>query len=284
MGIEKDLEIMDNYLANRLSGAERNAFENKLEADPALRSEYTSQQSIIEGIKKARIAELKNIMNNTPVPPAVGGSALTLKVAASILVIGAIGFGVYWFANEENEIPAEVEVTENTNPIAPTPSETEIEDQQNPEPEPTEAESEVTAHKEENRKANKPKTTPKAKQPKLDVFDPTKEVDEDQAVEVVAPIIPVEKQKASSLVVETDNTQKKYNFHYQFQDGKLILLGAFDTTLYEILEFFTEDKHTIFLYYTGKYYLLDENKAKPTPLHEITDNNLLKKLDAYRAN
>ncbi len=283
MGIEKDLEIMDNYLANRLSDADRTAFEQKLEADPALRSEYTSQQSIVEGIKKARIAELKNIMNNTPIPPAVGGSALTLKVVALIMVVGAISLGVYWFANEENEIPAEVEIAENINPVTPIPSEAEIEEQQNPEPEIAETETEVIPPKEENRKVNKPKTTPKTK-PKLDVFDPTKEGDEDQAAEVVDPIIPGEKQKASSLVVETDNTQKKFNFHYQFEDGKLILLGAFDTTLYEILEFFTEEKHTIFLYYTGKYYLLDENKAKPTPLNEITDTNLLKKLDAYRAN
>ncbi len=273
---------MDDYLANRLSDADRISFEQKLEADPTLKSEFASQQSFVEGIKKARIAELKNIMNNTPIPPAVGsGSVATIKVATFIVALGIIGFGIYWFATEDKL--NSTEIAEDVRTIEPTLTESEMEDTEKVEPESTETEVEVVAPKEENKISTKPKATPKVKQPKLDVYDPTKEVTEDQTAPDADPIIPGVK-KVSSLIVETDNTQRKYTFHYQFQDGKLILMGPFDSTLYEIMEFFTDDKRTIFLYYTGNYYLLDETKEKPTPLNSITDSKLLKKLELYRSN
>ncbi len=283
MSIERDLELMDDYLANRLSDADRISFEQKLGNDPALKSEYTSQQTFIEGIKKARVAELKNIMNNTPIPPAVGGSAVTIKVAAWVIALSVVGFGVYWFSSQEDQ--AATEIADQITPVDPPENQLQIiEDDQPTEVESAVTEVEVEAPKEESKSAYKPKVTPKVKQPKLDVYDPTKEVKQDQSTEAVNPIITGEKQKVSSLIVETDNSYKKYNFHYQFQDGKLILMGTFDTTLYEILEFFADDKRTLFLYYADQYYLLDERKAKPTPLAAIKDQALLKKLETYRAN
>lgn len=271
---------MDDYLANRTSDADKVSFEKKLDADPALKSEFNSQQSVIEGIKKARVAELKNIMNNTPIPPAAGTSAIVTKVAAWVITLGIVGFGVYWFSQEEDQ-PTK-EVTEEINPVLPQENEVEVvENQQTPVAEPVETEAETLTKKEEKSKVNKPKT---AKKPELEVYDPTNEAREDQITDAIDPIIPGAKQKVSTLIVVTDSTQKKYDFHYQFRDGKLVLMGSFDATLYEILEFFTDDKRTMFLYYTGEYYLLDESKTKPTPLTSITDQQLLKKLEMYRAN
>jgi hypothetical protein len=156
------------------------------------------------------------------------------------------------------------------------------EDQPVEDTDPAEPEAEIPTTKEEQIKTTKPKATSKVKQPKLEVYDPTKDVKEEDTNESMVPAIPGERNKATSLIVETDNTQKKFDFHYQFKEGKLILMGSFDTTLYEILEFIADDKRTIFLYYTGKYYLLDETKSKPTPLNPIKDSQLLKKLDTYR--
>ena len=277
--------MMDDYLANRLSDADRTSFEQMLEADPTLKSEFTSQQSFIDGIKKARVAELKNIMNNTPIPPAVGGSAVTLKIAAYVIAMGLVGFGVYWFSMDENQPSTEVVAEEIIPAIESHANEVEvIEDQQTPEVESAVTEAEEIPTKEVKKKINAPKATPAVRQPKLEVYDPSKEVKADHTTEAIVPIIPGEKQKVSLLIVETDNTQKKFNFHYQFQDGKLILMGSFDATLYEILEFFADDKRTIFLYYASAYYLLDESKTKPTPLNQITDKQLLQKLELYRSN
>ncbi len=275
---------MDDYLANRLSDADRSSFEQKLEADPALKSEFISQQHFIEGIKKARIAELKNIMNNTPIPPAAGGStAFTAKVATWVIAVGLVGFGIYWFSSNEEAEPIAVE---EINQVTPPETAIEIEEDQpvsNTEDAIAETTEPTIKEKEKETKTVNPKVNAKVNQPKLEVYDPTKEVKDDKTNEEgIDPIIPGERNKASSLIVETDNTQKKYDFHYQFKEGKLILMGSFDTTLYEILEFIADDKRTIFLYYTGKYYLLDESKAKPTPLNPIKDTQLLGKLEMYR--
>ena len=85
-------------------------------------------------------------------------------------------------------------------------------------------------------------------------------------------------------MVETDTEHKKYTFHYVFQDGKLILYGAFEKHLYEILEFISDDKRTVVLFYKENYYLLDINKSTPTVLTPIRDRRLLKKLSEYGSN
>ena len=41
MSIERNLEMMDDYLANRLSDADRTSFEQMLESDPTLKNEFT---------------------------------------------------------------------------------------------------------------------------------------------------------------------------------------------------------------------------------------------------
>ena len=86
---------------------------------------------------------------------------------------------------------------------------------------------------------------------------------------------------ASHIQVETDSSSKKYNFHYQFNNGKLQLFGPFDKSLYEILEI-NGDNHAVFLFYRENYYLLDEQQNQITKLQLIKDSALLKKLKEYR--
>ncbi|MGC4020523.1 MAG: hypothetical protein QM734_00550 [Cyclobacteriaceae bacterium] len=40
----------------------------------------------------------------------------------------------------------------------------------------------------------------------------------------------------SRIEVEINYSNSAYTFHYQFSDGKLILYGTFDKSLYEIIE------------------------------------------------
>ena len=76
---------------------------------------------------------------------------------------------------------------------------------------------------------------------------------------------------------------KKYIFHYVFRDSKLVLYGAFEKNLYEILEFIGDEKRTVVLYYKANYYLLDIAKVQPTKLTPIRDRRLLKKLQEHRS-
>jgi hypothetical protein len=80
-----------------------------------------------------------------------------------------------------------------------------------------------------------------------------------------------------------DTMSKKYNFHYVFKNSKLILYGAFEKNLYEILEFIGDEKRTVVLFYKSNYYLLDIDKTHPTKLTPIRDQKLLKMLKAHRS-
>ncbi len=115
----------------------------------------------------------------------------------------------------------------------------------------------------------------------MDVFDPSEETESSAArpETKTSESSPLSK---SSIVVETDNSNKKYNFHYQFKNGKLYLYGTFEKNLYEIMEFFSGNKRTVFLYYKDSYYLLNEENETIKPLAPINDPSLLKKLKDYR--
>jgi hypothetical protein len=83
------------------------------------------------------------------------------------------------------------------------------------------------------------------------------------------------------MEVITGVADKKHTFHYQFVQGKLMLFGPFDKSLYEILEIHG-DVPAVFLFYKENYYLLDVSQTSITALRSIQDGQLLKKLKAYR--
>ena len=56
MALEKDFELLDEYLRNKLSAADKAAFEQKLQGDADLQREHKLQQKIAEGLRKARTA------------------------------------------------------------------------------------------------------------------------------------------------------------------------------------------------------------------------------------
>src|SRR5687768_16764423 len=98
MAAERDFEMLDDYLANRLGEQEKSAFEQKLNTDPDLKSEYELQQQLINGIKKARVAELKAMMGKIPVPAGSStGTAIGAKIALWAAVVGVVGTGLYFY-------------------------------------------------------------------------------------------------------------------------------------------------------------------------------------------
>ncbi|GAB1445749.1 MAG: hypothetical protein KF860_02610 [Cyclobacteriaceae bacterium] len=272
-------ELIEDYLTHRLDDGARSAFEEQMNANPQLKAEVNLQKGIIEGVKSARAAELKAMLNNVP----VGGTASTVigKIAIATISAGILGTALYFGlrSTPTQEQQVKTEETNITQPLTP------IEEPQ--EKLETIIESNEGSKADLRQKPNE--TTPKVKQPKeekvssprIDVLDLTEEMKENRE-DVIAPksdnkptISP------SAIEVDLNTNDKDYSFHYQFKDSKLVLYGPFDSSLYEIIEL-NGDIRSIFLYYNNSYYKLDENEHDIVPLIMIRDQALLIKLEKYR--
>jgi len=289
MAVEKDFELLDDYLSNRLNGANKMAFEKKLEADPELKQEFKIQQDLTEGIRKARTVELKSMLNNLPVAPIQGGQpSMLIKAGSWVVIAGLVATGVYVYfvKNDSPEVVKEPVTVEQPKTKTVPPAEVESK-----ESEPIK-ENEVPGKEVEKLSDKKPAetsvTSEPAKKPELKAYDPSKEESaeatrkyEHEQLEIISKAF-----ITSSTEVETVSSNKKYRFHYLFKDGKLVLYGVFEKHLYEILEFISDknEKHTVVLFYKADYYLLDITKSTPTVLSPIKDRTLLKKLSEYRGN
>jgi hypothetical protein len=290
MAAERDLELLDDYLANRLNANEKVSFERKLTTDPELQAEFNMQQALIGGIQKARVAELKAIMNNVPVSGLHStGSVVATKVVLWVTVIGVVGVGS-WFLMKDKEETPEVEKTQ-TESQQPVTDEKASEQTQPAEQDPSQPheDSPVVSDEKassEQKPADRPKPLKKkpAETPaeKIEVFDPTEESENEPP-----PLNFDNNPKLNShseIAVEVDSKNKKYNFHYQFKGGKLFLFGPFQKDLYEILEFFSDDTRTVFLYHDKQYYLLKDNNEKLKDLTAVQNEELVRKLNEYRKN
>ena len=271
-------ELIDDYLTNRMDEAARVNFEQRMEADSQLKAEVSLQKGIIEGVKQARVAELKTMLNNVPVGGTSG--ALTGKIALATLSAGILGTVLY-FALQGDDKPQTITETE---PIAvETPAtEPEIIEETTLATEQEEVvESENPVVEKKNSAGVKSDAT-KPASPKIEVMDLTTEMGQDNEETSAAPPVHTSKPvvSASSVEVETDNTNKTYPFHYQFKNDKLVLYGPFDTSLYEIIEI-NGGKHNMFLYYKDSFYHLDEKEHLIVPLIMIRDSELLSVLERY---
>ncbi len=306
MADERNLELLDDYLTNRMSDEDRSAFEQKIKADPDLQHELALQKRLIQGIKNARIAELKSMLNNVPVPAAGTGSTLAGKVIFGTVVTLMIAAATLWYFREDEapvpEQKANTEQQQQEQPPSQKPAEPAVEPQKDDqkqesvatEKQAVEADKNQTSAGTEHSKPSlakrpAPLAAPGAKKsdetagekPAIDVFTPENEGDSNSEADVVINRSPVTSGK-SSLVVETELNNRRYTFHYQFREGKLFLFGPFEKNLYEILEFFADEKRTVFLFYKDQYYLLSEADTQIRPLTPITDPALIRKLKDQR--
>jgi hypothetical protein len=290
MAAERDLELLDDYLGNRMDETSRAAFEQKINADQSLKSELEIQQQMIAGIKKARVTELKSMLNNIPVPAGqTTGVAVGTKVTLWIAVAGLIATGVYFYANQDSK---EV-VVPNSETITPeseeAPDQNDNTTDENTSTKGTHEDSPVVSSQESSSEQKpiappKPgkKAVPTEESRKIEVYDPSKELEENNTDQVNEELNHSHESATPSIAVEIDSENRKYNFHYQFKDGKLFLYGPFEKDVYEIMEFFNQEKRTLFLYYSDKYYLLKDNSTSLKPLNAIQDAELLNKLKEYR--
>lgn len=284
MALDKDFQALDDYLDNKLSADQHKAFDEKLNQDPQLKSELDFQQSIRDGLIQARIAELKGMLNNIPVSSIpTQHSSLLYKIGTWVVVTGLVGTAAYYFLSSQTEaelVEHQPIPQEEVQPILPQESESIVEETIIiPE------ESKTTNKKADTkRKTASPVETPK-RPLAMDVYNPSSEAKtEVEKYELEQLAIISKAFVTSSIEVETNTLDKKYNFHYMFKENKLLLFGTFDKNLYEILEFIGDNKRTVVLYYKSTYYLLDINKSEPTQLEPIKNKKLLQKLKQHRGN
>jgi hypothetical protein len=288
MASERDFEMLDDYIGNRLSGAEKAAFEGRLNADPELQRELKLQQGIVDSLRKARAAELKAMLNNIP-PSAIPAETSSVARWAGVALVVIVAVGLYFYLQPEKETQISAPVTGT---VSPNTEGEIVEEEQKPENDESPVVSQENTDqsaatkpesfpKKQQQTTNTPSTEPKT--PKMDVFDPTGETtDEAKAPENIS-LDQAEENDDSDIRAQIVSDHKNYNFHYQFTNDKLILYGAFDKNLYEIMEFISEDKRTIFLYFNDRFYLLNTVGEKVKPLSPVSDPALIQKLKQHRA-
>lgn len=272
-----NFELIDDYLTNRLQEADRKAFEQQLETDASLKEDLAFQRQLVEGVKRARVAELKSMLSNVPVGGNSwsGGKTITAAVSAAVVITSLY---LYMKDDAKTLTTSEAQTEDSANlPDAGSKETTsltsedltvkESSDIQNPDG----GKSAITKDK---------KVTKPVRKPDLNVLDPSAEFSDTE--QVTSEVTPARSEiSLSKMEVITGLVDKKHDFHYQFVQGKLMLYGPFDKSLYEILEIHGES-HAVFLFYKENYYLLDETQTAITSLHPIRDGQLIKKLKEYR--
>jgi hypothetical protein len=283
-----NFELVDDYVAGKLSETAKAEFEKGLEADPALKSEVAMQQAIVNGIRKARAAELKAMLNNVPVGSLVDGASVgggaslwsgwnPMRMAATVGAIAVIGTGLYFYLKGSESVIQNI-------PGAEVPIDSLMPKENLEEPIIENKDEESIETKETVVSAEKKVTTKKQNTttPKVEVVDPSDEMLSDDKVEEGTTEVPKSGISLSTIQVERDAKNKQYSFHYQFWEGKLFLFGSFEDSLYEILEVHGENK-AMFLFFKENFYFLDQSKEDVMPLAPIQDRSVIRKLKEFRS-
>lgn len=294
MASERDMELLDDYLRNKLSAQDKSAFEEVLRNDAGLQKQMRVQQQVVNSLRSARVAELKQMLNNVPItalPAESTGSSVAAKVAAWLVIAGLMGGGFYIYYNSEDDSAHPVSADSpalNSSPSGngTAPASESIVPAETVRDATDDVATTAPPKVNEDTKTAQSKATDSVAPAARNVFEPSEEI------KSIEPTVPAESGKGSAGFVSTpsiaieagiNGNNGKYNFHYQFKDNKLFLYGVFEKNLYELMEFFSNNKRTLFLYYKDNYYLLNEDDNKIKRLAPISDPSLVKKLKDYRA-
>lgn len=273
MADERDLELLDDYITNRMADPERRAFEQKLQADPDLQHEYALQERVIKGIRDARAAQLKSMLNQVPVPAAGPGNALLTKVILGTVATFIIAVAAYWYVSRDDirmsDTPAPAQHKAADERIIP--AETEAI------PESVPSEKEEVRPEQGRAEQDKNQTSAGTEHSKPSLAKKPDPLQPPAAANRAS-----ETPEASAMTVETDRNNAQYQFHYQLKDGKLFLYGPFDPTNYEVTPVVIDGKRSVFLLHKDRYYKIHADGSTVQPLTPVTDQDLLTKLKESR--
>lgn len=284
MADERDFELLDDYLTNRMREQDRSAFEQKLKAEPDLQHEYVLQKRLIQGIKDARVTELKSMLNNVSVPANGPVNAIATKILLGTVVTLMIAAAAYWYFKRDQVREAQPaaqsaqQVVEAPKPetISPLPEiKQETQEPVASQKQAVETDKNQTSAGTEHRKPSLARKPDPVAAPAIK--------NKEKSAETVTPESEVNSQSgnASSLVVETEPNNIQYTFHYQFKDGKLFLYGPMKDNEFEIIEFRNGESPATVLSYKNQYYLLEDAGNQINPLTPITEEALIKRLKEH---
>lgn len=254
-------------------------FEQTLSTDPLLNKDFEFQQAIVEGIKTARMSELKASLNAIDVSGFTATSIWSAKTitATAVVVIG--GIASYFMLNkvpDNDTAPVLIEesISNNEKEIIPETSEKanakQLEEIKVTPKENIETTKNLVASTKESNKTTSLKEEDLAIR-SSEVNDNFDDFDEDNLNHSTAPdnhMISKGEFEHATIDVVIDNNKKKYSFHYQVKDNTLFLFGNFDK-VYEVLEFKHGNNYDLFFLYDTKYYNIQESQSNIVPLEEM---------------
>ena len=80
----ENFEKVEAYFNNELNDSEKNDFLNEVESNAELKSEYNFQNEVINGIKEARKAELKAMLDKVPITTVSTATSGLYKILSMI--------------------------------------------------------------------------------------------------------------------------------------------------------------------------------------------------------
>lgn len=273
MADERDFELLDDYLTNRMREQDRSAFEQRLQSDPDLLQEYTVQKRVIQGIKDARVAQLKSMLNQVPVPSSSTGNALASKVFIGAVVAIVIAAAALWFyRNESAGKEQSVQPAQETTTPFEEPANTSAAPQAKNEQPSIDKSPQQESDRNQTSAGTEHSKPSLAKRP-----DPVSPPAGGGSSSTSA-----SNKAAAAAVTVHINHDSRYNFHYQFVNGKLTLYGPFEKGGHVIVAIQQDAGKLLSLYYKEKYYQLTETISEIRELEPVTDPALISKLERQR--
>jgi len=278
----KNFDKVEAYFNNELSSSEKSEFLNEIETNTELQSEYNFQNEVINGIKESRKAELKAMLDKVPITAVSTATTGLYKIFAGSVATILLGTAAWYYFTPTEQI----ELTNNTE-IAEVLPNNSIDNVETVEE--LEKESPVSlVNKEVVTKPNSAEVVDKETSPAINIPslpDSENEFENqtlpDENLDIPSDISSTSINLSSKVDVKII-LKKKYNFHYQYSQAKLVLYGDFEKGLFEVLELNKDDKVDVYLYYRSNFYYIKDKTDSITPLKSVSDNGLKLKLESLR--
>ena len=289
-------EAIAQYLTRRMSEVERSAFEKKISESPQLAQKIKFEKQIAQGIRNYKKGILKSRLNQLELGPSIveTTSITTKTILAGITVIVIVGLSYFMLT------PDEILVIENRETMIGTDGITEdknakisleidtsyvmLSDKKEDERNSSITKYiENTAVKVSTKRSKKESKSDKViLQAEVEVVLPDMDGTEisfdetfDSLQDFSDDLMKNQAQVNSVIELEVEIEMKKTKkLRYIYVDEKLILIGDFSTSLYQIIEDNMIDEKKLYLYFEQKYYILTETSEKKV-LIPVSDIRLL---------
>ena len=123
MNFQNDIELFDNHTQSKLSKEEQRNFEESLQSDFNLKSEFEEHQLTVETVRQFERARLKEMLINSAPPQRTMIRRITprlfrIGIAASILLL--VAFGTYFLNQSDARLYASYDLNESPNVVMGT--------------------------------------------------------------------------------------------------------------------------------------------------------------------